>query len=177
MVTETKEPWEMTRDDFTTHPTKKATVAGITFTYEENNGKYIFHSGKTFGWETPSNVHRMETVAALREGKPVPAGVLRDYPDLKRQAEVEAITPEVTPEYKEVQEAWHKIPPEKQESIIEGIVLFWWNKLSPCVILYKKVGRKLCLVLTKCWQIGLKGLCKSNPANLFYFGTLGGVKW
>ena len=39
--------------------------------------------------------HKAQVVKALSEGKPVPAEVLKDYPDLAKQAQVAPVTPEV----------------------------------------------------------------------------------
>lgn len=71
---EEKEPWQITKKE------------------------YI---GDTIWIESAKNEHIQSVVNALKEGKPVPAGVLKDYPDLKAEVKEPAIPKELEPLAKE----------------------------------------------------------------------------
>ena len=57
-----KEPWQMTRDAYTRQQPERYRAA-------------------------VGNAHKIDVIRALRDGKPVPANVLADYPDLAKQPE------------------------------------------------------------------------------------------
>lgn len=88
MVTDTKEPWQMTREEYRVHIKNRA--EGMVSPRATSRG---------FGKAQPlrkADVERMSTMGAdeahrhfiklaLSEGKPIPKTVLKDYPDLMMQ--------------------------------------------------------------------------------------------
>lgn len=76
-----KEPWEMTRDEYTTKELEReATMRGIMNPWE----KEIFFQNKKND-EYYERIHRRYIEKALKEGKSVPSEVLKEYPDLKKK--------------------------------------------------------------------------------------------
>ncbi len=80
-----KEPWQMTKQEYTEYlRIKGQSNRGIGWTEAQDNAAIA--------------LHKQEISQALSEGKPVPPGVLKDYPDLaKAIPKAEGAIPEVKP--------------------------------------------------------------------------------
>ena len=91
MVTETKEPWEMTREEYNTFIDTPQGKAEWDKLRAWNNEQSKLGRTDKIG-QKAVYVYREEVVIpqALSEGKPVPPEVLKDYPELK------PVAPEVT---------------------------------------------------------------------------------
>ncbi len=115
-----KQPWQMTYREF--YP-----IAGSEYTSGERFGiptvnKVPAQPGTKFGEKgaTPEErIHRAILRKALSEGKPVPAEVLKDYPDLK---------PAPTPTTGAVVEPTAKVTPTPEVTTYKkGQTVEWWD--------------------------------------------------
>ena len=80
------EPWQMTQEIFVTNPPPKVFTPIGLMVFNKNKQRYSWGiKGEGKGSEKSVNVHRMIVISAIRKGLPVPANVLKDYPDLKPQ--------------------------------------------------------------------------------------------
>lgn len=73
-----KEPWQMTRGEYLRYQESLNQERIEQFTHQP----YQSVAPITVDKSTARTMHKMEVEQALREGKPVPRGVLKDYPDL-----------------------------------------------------------------------------------------------
>ena len=80
-----KEPWEMTKAEAAEdiRKTHQAAMVKAQQTGEPWDRSWRGQGGRAWGWLTEP--HEQAIRIALREGKPVPAEVLADYPDLAKQ--------------------------------------------------------------------------------------------
>jgi hypothetical protein len=80
-----KEPWQMTKNEFDGHPLASAKYVSEMVKLDR---KGVNAPPREFMLRAATAVAHKETILqALAEGKPVPAEVLADYPDLTKAAE------------------------------------------------------------------------------------------
>lgn len=75
-----KQPWQMTRAEYLKEPLTQRQWSPNKKDFVEGNLHY----------EDAKQSHKMDVQKALADGKPVPAEVLKDYPDLAKQVQEEA---------------------------------------------------------------------------------------
>jgi hypothetical protein len=80
----TKEPWEMTRGEFKASLNPRITGVNLT---KYHLGSFSPNSTLYSSQDAAMRDHAYEVKEALAAGKPVPAEVLADYPDLKSKAD------------------------------------------------------------------------------------------
>lgn len=83
-----KQPWEQTAQEFAVGQNRRAWEskfgAGGRNRYGETLEDYVRSLKPELGFLSKETKHRTAVEDALREGRPVPAEVLRDYPDLQK---------------------------------------------------------------------------------------------
>ena len=100
-ATLTKEPWQMTQKEYvmdlseTFEPVVFGTQVGSKVRWRGTGEKAIAKQKADILRGAPE-AHRYKVRQALSQGKPVPAEVLKDYPDLKPTATAEKITAPVS---------------------------------------------------------------------------------
>jgi len=99
-MSEKKEPWQMTKKEYIATGTERA---------RREPGQYTLKSN-----------HEQAVKNALQEGKPVPAVVLADYPDMPRPTETIDLSKGRMVEVP-LDAAGHALPPEEEDELLEGV--------------------------------------------------------